>query len=84
MAANCIRGLKHRTTHFAETKINKEQQKDNGHGDVYTFILKKMSAHERLVKEMKQSEIDCKALPLGSHPIERSNITAKFSPCHLY
>jgi hypothetical protein len=25
--------------------------------------------HERLAEEMKQSEIDCEALPLGSHPI---------------
>ncbi len=26
--------------------------------------------HERLAEEMEQSEIDCEALPLGSHPIE--------------
>jgi hypothetical protein len=73
MGANCIRAVKHRTSHFAETKIHKEQQiEEYGHGDIGASIVKKMSAHERLAKEMKQIELDCEALPLGSHPIERS------------
>jgi len=42
-----------------------------------------MSAHERLAKEMKQSEIDCEALPFGSHPIECSQYYSQLSPSNL-
>jgi hypothetical protein len=60
--------VEHRSNFFAESRIHKEEY---GHGDIDPVIVKKMYVHERLAEEMKQSEIDCEALPLGSHPIER-------------
>jgi len=64
----------HRRSHFAETKVHKEQQIENhGQGDIDPVTVRKMSAHERLAKKMKQSKIDCEALSLGSHPIEASH-----------
>ena len=63
----------HRYSHFAENKVYKEQQiEEYGQGDIDPVTVKKMSAHERLAKEMEQSNIECKALSLGSHPIEGS------------
>ena len=64
--------MEHGSIYFAETKLHKEQQREEyGHSDIDPVIVKKMYVHERLAEEMKQSEIDCEALPLGSHPIER-------------
>jgi hypothetical protein len=61
----------HSRGHFAETKVHKEQQIENhGQGDIDPVTARKMSAHERLANEMKQSKIECEALSLGSHPIE--------------
>jgi hypothetical protein len=61
----------HRHDHFAENKVSKEQQiSDYGQGNIDPVTVKKMSAHERLAKEIKQSNIECEALSLGSHPIE--------------
>jgi hypothetical protein len=61
----------HRHNHFAEDKVSKEQQiSDYGQGNVDPIAVEKMSAHERLAKEIKQSNIECEALSLGSHPIE--------------
>jgi hypothetical protein len=62
-----------RANHFAENKVSKEQQiEEYGQGDIDPVTVKKMSAHERLAKEIKQSKIECEALSLGSHPIEAS------------
>ena len=64
--------MEHGPNFFAETKVYKEQLREvYGHGDIDPVIVKKMYVHERLAEEMQQSEIDCEALPLGSHPIER-------------
>ena len=61
----------HSRGHFAETKVHKEQQIENhGQGDIDPVTVRKMSAHERLANEMKQSKIECEALSLGSDPIE--------------
>ena len=60
-------------SHLAETKVHKEKQiEEYGKGDIDPVTVKKMSAHERLAREMKQSKIECEALSLGSHPIEGS------------
>lgn len=64
--------MEHGPNFFAETKVHKEQLREEyGHDDIDPVIVKKMYVDERLTEEMKQSEIDCEALPLGSHPIER-------------
>jgi hypothetical protein len=64
--------VEHGPIYFAESKVHKEQQREEyGHGDIDPVIVKKIYVHERLAREMKQSEIDCEALPPGSHPIER-------------
>jgi hypothetical protein len=63
----------HRPSHVAETKVHKEQQiGEYGQGDIDSVAMKKMSAHERLAEEMRQSKIECEALSYGSHPIEGS------------
>jgi hypothetical protein len=63
-----MRFVEHKTTHFTTTKSDKE---GNDHGDIDPIIVKKLSTREKLAEEMKQSEIDCEALPLGLQPIER-------------
>jgi len=63
----------HGDNHFAENKVSKEQQiEEYSQGDIDPVTVMKMSAHERLAKEIKQSKIECEAIPLGSHPIEAS------------
>jgi hypothetical protein len=63
--------VEHRPNFFAESRIHKEQQREEyGHGDIDPVIVKKY-VHKKLAEEMKQSEIECEALLLGSHPIER-------------
>lgn len=46
-------------------------EEEHGHGDAEPVIIKRVAAHERLAGEMKKSGIDCEALPLGSHQLER-------------
>lgn len=56
-------------------KYKEQQIEEYGHGDIDPVtVKKKMSAHERLAEEMKQSKIECEALPLGSHPIEGQRV----------
>jgi hypothetical protein len=63
----------HRHNHLAENKVSKEQQTgEYSQGDIDPVTVKKMSTHERLAKEIKESNIKCEALSLGSHPIEGS------------
>ncbi|HEX6253272.1 MAG TPA: hypothetical protein VFZ55_03530 [Nitrososphaera sp.] len=63
-----MRFVEHKTTHFTQAKSNKEE---HDHGDIDPVIVKKLSAHEKMAEKMKQSQIDCEALQVGSHPIER-------------
>ena len=65
--------VEHKNHHFAQDKSNKEEQKseEDGYGEIDPVIVRKLSTHEKLAEEMKQSQIDCEALPPGSHPIER-------------
>jgi hypothetical protein len=66
VAVNCIPPW---STDLISLLRLKYAKKEYGHGDIDPVIVKKMYVHERLAEEMKQSEIDCEALPLGSHPI---------------
>lgn len=63
-----MRSVEHKTTRFTQPKSNKEE---HDHGDIDPVVVKKLSAHEKMSEEMKQSQINCEALPLGSHIIER-------------
>jgi|RhiMetdeSRZDD1v2_1073273.scaffolds.fasta_scaffold17471_9 hypothetical protein len=65
--------VEHKNHHFAQDKSNKEEQKseEDGYGEIDPVIVRKLSTHEKLAEEMKQSQIGCEALPPGSHPIER-------------
>jgi hypothetical protein len=65
-----MRFVEHKTTRFAQAKSDKEEN-DNDNGDIDPIIIKKLSAHERMAEEMKQSQINAEALLLGSHPLER-------------
>jgi hypothetical protein len=71
-----MRFVEHKTTHFTKTKSDTE---DHDPGDIDSVIVKKLSAHEKMAEEMKQNEIDCEALPLGSHPMERKQYY-----CHTF
>jgi hypothetical protein len=55
------------TQHSSHTGSHEE----HGHGDSEPIIVKKVAAHERLAQEMKKSGVDCAALALGSHELER-------------
>jgi hypothetical protein len=63
-----MRFVEHKINHSTNTKSDKV---GNDHGDIDPIIVKKLSVHEKLAEEMKQSEIDCEPLPLGLQPIER-------------
>ena len=56
------------TNHSSHTGSHEEE---HGHGDAEPIVIKKMPEHERLAQEMKASGIECEALPLGSHQLER-------------
>ncbi|HZA47792.1 MAG TPA: hypothetical protein VE521_02580 [Nitrososphaera sp.] len=60
--------MKHKTTHFTQAKSDKEEHENR---DIDPIIVTKLSVHEKMAEEMKQSQIDAEALPLGSQPIER-------------
>jgi hypothetical protein len=62
--------VEHKTTHFTQPKSDRGEQDS---GDIDPFIIKKLSAHEKIAEEMKQSQIDGEALPLGSHPLEHKH-----------
>ena len=59
--------MEHKTTDFAQAKSDKGEHHS---GDTDPLVIKKLPAHEKIAEEMKQSQIDCEALPLGSHPFE--------------
>jgi hypothetical protein len=59
--------VEHKTTHFSQAKSDKEEHDSR---DIDPIIITKQSVHEKMAEEMKQSQIDAEALPLGSHPIE--------------
>jgi hypothetical protein len=63
-----MRSVEHKTSHFTPAKSDKEER---NHVDIDPIIIKKLSAHEKMSEEIKQRQIDCEALSLGSHPIER-------------
>ena len=62
-----MRFVEHKSTHFTQAKSDKEHDSR----DIDPIIINKLSVHEKMADEMKQFHIDAKALPLGSHPIER-------------
>lgn len=55
----------HTTTHASL------HEGEHGHGDAEPVTIKRVAVHEKLAQEMKKSGIDCEALPLGSHQLER-------------
>jgi hypothetical protein len=64
-----MRFVEHKSTHSAHSGSNKREE--YGHEDVDPIIIKKLSAHEKMAEEIKKSQIDCEALELGSHRLER-------------
>jgi hypothetical protein len=61
--------MEHKSTHSAHTGSNKREEHD--HTDVDPIIIKKLSAHEKMAEEIKKNQIECDALELGSHRLER-------------
>jgi hypothetical protein len=65
-----MRFVEYKSTHSAHIGSNKREELD--HEDVDSIIIKKLSAHEKMAGEIKKkSQIDCEALELGSHRLER-------------
>ena len=64
-----MRVVDHKTTQSAQAGSNKREEGDRE--DIDPIIIKKKSAHEKMAEEIKKNQIDCEALELGSHPIER-------------
>ena len=65
-----MRFVEHKSTHSAHIGSNKREEYD--HEDADPIIIKKLSAHEKMAEEIKKSQIDCEALELGSHRLERN------------
>lgn len=55
------------TQHSSHTDSHEE----HGHGDSEPIIVKRMATHEKMAQEMKKSGVNCTALPIGSHKLER-------------
>jgi hypothetical protein len=55
------------TQHSSHT----DSQEEHGHADFEPITIKRIVMHERIAQEMKKSGIDCDALTLGSHQLER-------------
>ncbi len=64
-----MRFVEHKSTRSAHTGSNKREEHD--HTDVDPIIIKKLSAHEKMAEEIKKNQIECDALELGSHRLER-------------
>jgi hypothetical protein len=64
-----MRVVNHKSTQSAQARSNKREEND--HGDVDPIIINKLSAHEKMAEEIKKNQIDCEAIELGSHPLER-------------
>lgn len=54
-------------------------EEEHGRGDAESIVIKRIIAHEKLAQEMKKSGIDCEALPLGSHKLEREQSYYSYS-----
>lgn len=48
-----------------------DSQEEHGRGPAESIVIKRIAVHEKLMQEMKDRGIDCAALPLGSHKLER-------------
>jgi hypothetical protein len=64
-----MRVVNHKSTQSAQAGSNKREEDD--HKDIDPIIIKKLSAHEKMAEEIKKNQIDCEAIELGSHPLER-------------
>jgi hypothetical protein len=64
-----MRVVEHKSTQSAQAGSNKSEEDD--HEDIDPIIIKKLSSHEKMAEEIKKNQIDCEALELGSHPLER-------------
>lgn len=65
-----MRFVEHKSTQSAHVGSNKRGEYDQ-EGDVDPIIIKKLSAHEKMAEEIKKNRIDCEALEVGSHRLER-------------
>ncbi len=64
-----MRVVKHKSTQYAQAGSNKREEDD--HEDIDPIIIKKLSANEKMAEEIKKNQIDCEAIELGSHHLER-------------
>lgn len=48
-----------------------KEAEEHGRDDIEPVIVRKTNQNENLAKEMAASGIQCEALAIGSHPIER-------------
>ncbi len=62
--------MEHKSTQSAKAGSNKREE--DHHEDIDPIITKKLSAHEKMAEEIKKNQIECEALELGSHPLERN------------
>lgn len=66
MGAAILQVAVEHTHHSSHTDSYEEE-----HGDPEPIVIKRMAAHEKLAQEMKKEQVDCEALPYGSHQLER-------------
>ena len=64
-----MRVVEHKSTQSVQAGSDKREAVD--HEVIDPIIIKKLSVHEKMAEEIKQNQIDCEALELGSHPLER-------------
>ena len=46
-------------------------EEEHGNGDSESIIIERVAAHEKLAQDIMKSGIDCVAVTLGSHQLER-------------
>ena len=62
--------MRHKGTYSAQPG-SKESKGDEHQEDPDPIIIRKLSAHEKMADEIRKNDVDCEALELGSHPLER-------------
>ena len=65
-----MRFVEHKSTYSAKPRSNKSQEHDH-QDDLDPIIIKKLPPHEKMADEIRKNQVDCEALELGSHPLER-------------
>ncbi len=73
-----MRSVEHESIRTAH--IGSDRREEHEQEDIDPIIMKKLSAQEKMAEEIKKNQIDCEALELGSHHLERKQYFSQTFP----